>query len=264
MRFLIAIVLFIVSCGPGEKDKSEHYYFKKTAHHPDIHWSYEGATGPEYWGKLSASYRLADTGKKQSPVNIDTSKVVVDNLPELIFRYHSGERPDFINNGHTLQHQQEQDGSEIEVAGKHYQLEQFHLHSPSEHTIDGKHFPIELHMVHKAKDGEVAVLAIFYKAGESSQALNYIASAKLPDKKGNKSVMKQGIRLNDLVPTQPEYYTYSGSFTTPPCTENVKWFVLKQELEADEELLKNLAEILKHNNRPIQDLDGREIHGFGS
>ncbi len=263
MRFLIAVVLFVVSCGPAEKVKSEHYYFKKTAHHPDAHWSYEGATGPEYWGKLSASYSLADTGKKQSPVNIDTSKLVADKLPELIFSYRSKERPDFINNGHTLQHQQEEDGSEIEVAGKHYKLEQFHLHSPSEHTVDGKYFPVELHMVHKAEDGEVAVLAIFYKAGESSQALKYVAHAKLPEKEGDKTVMKQGIRLRDLVPAQPDYYTYSGSFTTPPCSEGVKWFILKQALEAEEKLLDTIAEILKHNNRPAQDLEGREVHGFG-
>lgn len=262
MRFLIAVVLFVVSCDPVEKDKSEHYYLKKTAYHPDAHWSYEGATGPENWGGLSASYSLAASGKKQSPVNIDTSKVVEDKLPELIFRYRSEERPDFINNGHTLQHQQEQDGSEIKVAGKHYQLEQFHLHAPSEHTIDGKHFPVELHMVHKAADGEIAVLAIFYKAGESSQALKYITRVKLPGEKGDKTVMKQGIHLRDLVPAQPEYYTYSGSFTTPPCSEGVKWFVLKQALEAEEKLLDTIAEILKHNNRPVQELEGRQVHGF--
>lgn len=261
MRYLIPFALFVSSCGPGSKDEVEHYYLKKAEHKPAAHWSYEGATGPEHWGELSPSYSLAVNGKRQSPINIDTSSVVEEAQAELIFRYRVKKKPDFINNGHTLQHEQEDDGSEIEVGGKHYRLEQFHIHTPSEHTIDGQHFPLELHMVHKAADGEIAVLAIFYKEGNSSQALKYIADVEVPSEKGEGAAMQQSIRLDELIPDKPDYYSYSGSFTTPPCTEGVRWFILKQALEADGVLLSKIADVLKANNRPVQDLNGRTVYG---
>jgi carbonic anhydrase len=35
------------------------------------------------------------------------------------------------------------------------------------------------------------------------------------------------IDVTGLLPPDRRYYTFSGSLTTPPCTEDVTWFVLK-------------------------------------
>ena len=46
-----------------------------------------------------------------------------------------------------------------------YELAQYHFHGPSEHTLEGAHFPMEMHMVHKAEDGSLAVIAVFIGSG---------------------------------------------------------------------------------------------------
>lgn len=39
-----------------------------TASHP--HWSYEGAGGPEHWGKLEPQFRVCDLGIEQTPIDL--------------------------------------------------------------------------------------------------------------------------------------------------------------------------------------------------
>jgi carbonic anhydrase len=34
------------------------------------HWEYEGAAGPQSWGKLSPDYAMCEKGSNQSPINI--------------------------------------------------------------------------------------------------------------------------------------------------------------------------------------------------
>lgn len=55
------------------------------------------------------------------------------------------------------------------------------------------------------------------------------------------------------------YYTYSGSLTTPPCSETVTWYVLKKPLKASRNQLKKFKEIMYANYRPVQDLNGRPV-----
>jgi carbonic anhydrase len=88
---------------------------------------------------LDASYRVADTGKRQSPVDIVSRDAVEADLPRLTFDYRQ-EQISSHNNGHTIQHDGEP-GSYVYVADQRFALEQFHVHAPSEHTIDGQQFP---------------------------------------------------------------------------------------------------------------------------
>ena len=120
------------------------------------HWSYEGATGPEHWGDLSEDYILANTGKKQSPINL-TGAAAAD-VPDLAFNYQSTPLR-IANNGHTIQVNYET-GSFITIGGERFDLLQFHFHSPSEHTVDGRHLPMEMHFVHQADDGALAVVGV--------------------------------------------------------------------------------------------------------
>jgi len=248
----------MMGCNTTPEEPDDHYYLVKGEHQHEVPWSYSGKTGPAYWGDLSEGYRMAKLGKQQSPINIDTSALVAGNLGGLDFHYR-GETPGMVNNGHTIQHDHEDDGSRIEFEGKSFRLEQFHFHAPSEHTINGKHFPLEIHLVHRASDGEIAVVAVFIEEGSSSAALRLIAGEKMPDKQGDLATMKQPVYLRDLLPAEAAYYTYAGSFTTPPCTEGVRWILLKHRVEASAELLQKLAGILKRNNRPVQPLHGRKV-----
>jgi carbonic anhydrase len=50
-----------------------------------------------------------------------------------------------------------------------------------------------------------------------------------------------------------------GSFTTPPCTENVEWLVFRDPVMASREQLDAFAARLSPNNRPVQPLNDRTI-----
>ncbi len=237
------------------KDADKHPYFAKGEHEHATAWSYEGATGPKFWGELDPSYKVAETGRRQSPVSLNSKDAEALDLPKLNFDY----RPEQIvsrNNGHTIQHD-ELPGSFMYVGDRKFALEQFHVHTPSEHVIDGKQFDMELHFVHKAADGKVAVLAVLVQPDENAKLS--IPVYTLPNREGE-MVAFQGRRdPANLLPKSREYFSYKGSFTTPPCTEGVEWIVIKEPLGVSSELINQFRSILIANNRPVQPLYDRAV-----
>lgn len=66
--------------------------------------------------------------------------------------------------------------------------------------------------------------------------------------------------LARILPNDPEHkYHYSGSLTTPPCTENVEWFILKTHHQASGEQIAKFRKYCQGNNRPLQPLNDREL-----
>lgn len=233
-----------------------HHYFSKVPHEHAAKWGYAGSTGPEFWGKLDPSYRLASSGQQQSPIDINTKKTPSAELPVLKFDYRR-ERIATLNNGHTIQHN-EAPGSFLHVGDEKYSLEQFHLHAPSEHTFDGKHFDLEIHFVHKSKSGQVAVVAVLVQGDEQAE-LELPLAHELPKKPGEVVEVDANRNPSDFLPRSREYFAYSGSFTTPPCTEQVRWIVMKQPVGAPRKYIERFATILKSNNRPVQKLNDRVV-----
>jgi carbonic anhydrase len=233
-----------------------HHYFSKKPHEPTANWSYAGTTGPAFWGKLDPSYDLASSGKHQSPINLDTNKATKAQLPELKFDYRS-EQIAAINNGHTIQHA-DAPGSFLHVGQEKFSLEQFHLHSPSEHTIDGKQFDLEIHFVHKSKQGEVVVVGVLAQADDKAE-LDFPLYNDLPTASGEQVAFEGTRNPADYLPKSRDYFTYDGSFTTPPCTEHVRWIVMKQPLSVPPKLIERFTRILNANNRPIQHLHERGV-----
>jgi carbonic anhydrase len=233
-----------------------HYYFSKTpeAHAPK--WSYSGDTGPKFWGKLDPAYRLADEGQEQSPINIDSRQALSSNLPELKFEYRR-EQIGLLNNGHTILH--EGSPNSFMYVGEHrYSLEQFHLHSPSEHSLDDQFFDLEIHFVHKAESGDVAVVAVLMQAAENS-VLDLPLISNLPQQPGQGVEIEGTRNPTDFLPRSREYFMYPGSFTTPPCTEHVLWIVMKQPIDCPPEYIERFRAILHSNNRPLQKLNARVV-----
>lgn len=219
------------------------------------HWSYSGALGPEHWGAISPEYAACRVGANQSPVDI--SSVAHAGLSPLDVHYADGARR-ILNNGHTVQ-VDVASGSSIDVDGHPFTLKQFHFHSPSENRINGRSYPLEVHMVHADADGHLAVVAVMFEQGSANPTLTQLW-AHMPDHAGSAHELEPGLSAASLLPPQHSYYRFSGSLTTPPCSEGVRWMVMKQPLTASSEQIATFAAVLHHaNNRPLQPLNGRLV-----
>ena len=137
------------------------------------------------------------------------------------------------------------------------ELKQFHFHSPAEHLVAGARYPLEIHFVHEDRSGGLTVLAVFVKEGRTNPALKLIADAL---RKGRaRTGPPPRLKLKTLIASVDGYFAYSGSLTTPPCTQPVSWIVLAEPLEADAATLRRFSEVLGGNARPVQPLDGRVV-----
>ena len=223
----------------------------------DVHWAYEGAEGPEHWAELSDKYSLCRDGKNQSPIDL-VSDFQVD-LPELRFEYHGTPLRE-TNNGHTIM-LTVAPGNFLEIPEKQwrYQLQQGHFHSPSEHTVNGESFPMEIHLVHQGDDGILAVVGIMVEEGEEDPMLNRIWSF-MPEQVGETKESPLSVFEAGVLPPTRNYFTYDGSLTTPPCTEGIQWFVLRNPLTASPEQIARFKErVGPSTNRPTQPHNARMI-----
>ncbi len=221
------------------------------------HWSYEGEEGPEHWGEITDLYRMCSEGKNQSPIDLTVD--VHAGLPELVFDYHSSDIRE-INTGHSIQ-QNVQPGSYLTITSRdvRYQLKQFHFHSPSEHKINGRSYAMELHFVHVSDTGALAVVGVMIDEGDEHPVLNQLWSW-MPENAGDTSEQPIGIEETNLLPPTREYFAYSGSLTTPPCSEGVAWIVLKTPIEASAEQIARFKErVGPATNRPVQPHNARLI-----
>ena len=219
------------------------------------HWGYEGEVAPTNWGHLSPEYATCSTGKNQAP--IDIQHAVKTQLPAIPFAYQAGGQ-EIINNGHTIQVTYAA-GSQLSVDGMPFTLKQFHFHAPSENLIQGKQFPLEVHLVHSDPDGNLAVVGLMFEQGAANPLLATLWQ-QLPQKAGDKLTLSQSVNVADLLPKDHSYYRFAGSLTTPPCSEGVRWLVLKKPMEASKEQIEQFAKLMGHpNNRPVQPVGARLI-----
>jgi len=225
----------------------------KGGHGP--HWGYSGEAGPANWGKLKEEYALCGRGRNQSPVNITDS--VEAQRPEIKISYDSTPLK-VLNNGHTIQANYGA-GSSIEVDGIQFDLLQFHFHSPSENVFNGENFPMEVHFVHKDKDGNLAVIGVMFKEGANNPVIDLIWN-NLPTEI-NKVNTQDNIWFNgiDVLPAKRDYYRFSGSLTTPPCSEGVRWLVMKEPVEISKAQVDKFLSIIGENARPVQGMHARRI-----
>ena len=218
------------------------------------HWGYSGDKGPKHWAELSPQYS-ACSGKNQAPINL--TEFIEADLEPLEFAYRAG-GDEISNNGHTVQVSYEA-GNTIGVDGQTFHLVQFHFHAPSENHVNGESFPMEAHLVHADKDGNLAVVAVLFTQGKANAALAE-AWAKMPQHAGDNHTFSSPIDASDLLPATRDYYRFNGSLTTPPCTEGVRWLVMKHPVSASKEQIEKFARTIHHpNNRPIQATNARVV-----
>jgi carbonic anhydrase len=227
------------------------------AESPAAHWSYHGSTGPTRWGNLEHEFTTCALGKYQSPIDIKASSVKKADLAPIKFDYKPSALK-IIDNGHTIQVNYDP-GSTITVGTRQYQLVQFHFHRPSEEKLDGKAFDMVVHLVHRDSDGKLAVVAVLVRNGHANPLIETLWSHLPSDKGAEQVIQATQIDAAALLPSDRTYYTFAGSLTTPPCSENVTWFVLRNPVEFSGQEIARFAKLYPMNARPVQPLNGRVV-----
>jgi carbonic anhydrase len=229
--------------------------------HSSPHWSYakNDANGPQHWGDLAHHFSLCEKGRAQSPIDIGRATATKD-APKLIWHYGTASL-NVENNGHTIQAEILSGKNHITIDGQPYSLAQFHFHAPSEHRISGVPADMELHFVHKNSSGALAVVGVMIHelAGRENKAFKPIWDL-MPRDFHTKSSQPTNLTLASLMPSNRQYFHYSGSLTTPPCSEGVRWFVLANPITLSSGQIEMYTSIFGGpTNRPIQPLQGRDV-----
>ncbi|MGY4515792.1 carbonic anhydrase family protein [Lysobacter sp. HA18] len=212
------------------------------------HWGYTGAAGPSHWGQLEPDFATCAHGHSQSPIDL-THAMDAPHTP-IAFDYRDGGYR-VVNNGHAIQ-VDFNPGSHMRVDGTDFTLKQLHFHVPSEHTVNGKRFPMEAHLVHADAQGHLAVVAVLFGKGVSNPWLERVWPY-VPAKVDGTTAIATPVSAADLLPANRAYYRYDGSLTTPPCTEHVRWIVMKQPVAASDAEVALVHRAIGHdNNRPVQ------------
>ena len=237
---------FLLSGCHSESAKPEHAASHHEAH--GHHWNY-AENGPTHWEEFSET---CGVGLHQSPINVESDKTVAMNRQyELTMHENINSMAKIIDNGHSIKVTPSQGGT-INLNGETFELLQFHFHGKSEHTVNGKRYDLVAHLVHQNPiTKQLAVVAVFFEEGDASPILTTIL-----DNVG-KSVE---INAQDLLPTnETSYYHYVGSLTTPPCSENVQWYLLKNPMTASKAQIEQFRKFYVDNQRPVQKLHDRVV-----
>ena len=248
-RFASALAVLLGTAGWGPTASAQQETL--------VLWNLFGSAGSDYRSNLQPDFKGCAVGERQSPVDIQNAPEQPDLAP-IRFDYKLSPLK-IINNGHTVQVNYEP-GSGITVDGLSMALKQFHFHHPSETTIDGRHYDLELHLVHlDPAANRTAVVAVLIQSGAENPLLRVLL-ANLPQNVGEEVARKKiVINAASFLPGDQNYYVYDGSLTTPPCTQPVRWYVMKTVIEASPSQIAAFAKLYPDNARPLQPLDGRTI-----
>ena len=211
------------------------------------HWDYD-KHGPSCWGDFN---KECSDGKAQSPINIVTADTIpLDADAALLLNQDYCAEAKVIDNGHSIKVTMEDAGS-ITAGCVDYKLLQFHFHGYSEHTVDGKQYDLVAHLVHQSEGGDLAVVGVLFEEGEANPFLDKVL----------KNVGKEAmLNVDEMLPVNTEnYYHYQGSLTTPPCSEGVQWYVLKESVTASKEQLAKFRKYYSNNYRPVQAVNDRKV-----
>ncbi|XP_022765998.1 alpha carbonic anhydrase 4-like [Durio zibethinus] len=217
--------------------------------------------GPSCWGSVKQEWKTCGTGKSQSPIDIPVGSTLISlTLGDLQRTYASGSAV-LKNRGHDIAVLWNGNAGKININGTDYEVVQCHWHSPSEHTFGGTRYDLEIHIVHQNAQNQITVISMVFQIGQADPFLSSLLSSIESIGGGEKDL--GNVNPVDIGFAGRNYYRYTGSLTTPPCTEGVVWTVLQEVKTASTEqvhaLKDALAEEFKENSRPNQSLGARPV-----
>ena len=163
-----------------------------------------------------------------------------------------------MNSGHDFRVIPTRENS-ISIDGVDATLDNFHFHTPSEHTMNGDRPTAgEIHFVHKdAKTKKVFVIAVLLAlAKNDNRALKPIIDQLPIHLCATKETKVDLAPL--LPPTITSYYRYVGSLTTPGCDGDVTFYVLPTPMPISRKQ-RDVLRTFGDNSRPLQERHDRPI-----
>jgi len=234
------------------------------------------------YGDESHWHETCRNGKKQSPINLDNEIAEVKSFEKFVFSNYDLEyTASILNNGHSVVLKLDDNRPRVWGGGlpREYILHHMHFHWQSEHTMDGYRFPLEVHLVHYASeysnlqnalnvDDGIAVLAVFYDLSPEDDVYfdPVVKVMQNIEEIEVKSTLNMTKLSNFLPRDKAGYYRYSGSLTTPNCTENVIWTIFTNTIHISREQAKRFESVrselgvLKKNYRSLQELGDRTLY----
>ncbi len=98
-----------------------------------------------------------------------------------------------------------------------------------------------------------------FKIGDMNKGLEQ-AWSMMPKKAGDKHTFSTKLSVGDILPENRDYYRFNGSLTTPPCSEGVRWLVMKNEVAVSKEQVEAFSHVMQGpNNRPLQPVNARPV-----
>ena len=220
-----------------------------------LDWGYEGPGGPQAWGDLHPDYALCASGEQQSP--IDITGYQHDGSFNVSFSY--GDEAAAVERHGRFAYALFPQGNGLTAGGRSYELKQAHVHAPSEHAVDGEAFAAEVHLVHEDASGALAVIGLLYRLGPPSPVVGSLIEA-MPEAEGAVAGVAPGIAAADFLPDDLSCFAYDGSLTTPPCSEGVKWIVMRSSATVSQDQVERLTAYSGGpTNRPLQPVGARRI-----
>ena len=227
-----------------------------TAQAQETNWSYSGTNGPQAWHSLGAANTTCRTGQFQSPINIEGTEPAVMRRLETNYTV----TPIDLTNNRLSISMRYDAGSFLRIGTKSYALDGAVFHTPAEHTVADKTFPMSIQFMHTAADGTHAIVVSLIEEGPENKAITeFMPHLPLePDQRNRRADVL--VNARDLMPSSKNYYRYTGSLTTPPCSESVNWYILKDSVSFSAAQISLIKGVIGGDNaRPLQQRGNRII-----
>ncbi|XP_066953065.1 carbonic anhydrase-related protein 10-like [Macrobrachium rosenbergii] len=256
-------------------------------------WTYDGISGPRFWGVINPAWGMCRDGRRQSPINVDPKTLLFDpNLtPFTLDKVTVG--GELLNTGHSVEWRAARSAHAINITGGPlsyvYTVTHARLHfgerdqQGSEHLLDNRAFPAELQLYgynsqlyknFSQASGQVygvVGIAILVQLGERiTPELRVLLEGVDSITYGGSSVVAASLVVKGLLPSTEHYLTYEGSLTEPACHETVTWIIPNKPIYINVAMMRQLRALrqgnstlanapIANNFRPIQTAHHRTI-----